>query len=164
MNQSTRTSIRAVIPWCDSPHRVRVVLILLVCTALCVSSTSVAQSPASQTQEPAAPQGTESPSPGNYGRTPDTVIPYRNFRDPYLRFFQTPVKFLGTGRETILPTLPDTVRIGVFGPLESAADADLGRATLVGVTLALEQANEANGYRGFPVSLAGRQGRIATDC
>ena len=157
MNQSTRTSIRALIRSWGSPRRVRIVFILFVFTALCGPTTIAAQSPASQTQEPAAPQGTESPSPGNYGRTPDTVIPYRNFRDPYLRFFQTPVKFLGTGRETILPTLPDTVRIGFFGPLESAPDADLGRAMLEGVTLAIEQANEANGYRGVPFELVVRQ-------
>lgn len=99
--------------------------------------------------------------PVNYGRTPDTAIPYRNFREPYLRFFQTVMPFRGAQTEPraqangSIP--PRTLRIGYFGPTESAPDADLGQQMLEGVRLAVEQANTADGYQGIPFELIERE-------
>lgn len=105
---------------------------------------------------PAVAQGPDSPGPANYGRTPDTIIPFRNFHDPYLRFFQAPMEFLGAGRDYTPDVLPATVRIGLLGPLGSAPDGDLGQYMLEGVTLALEQANAAGGWRDIPFELVTR--------
>ena len=42
----------------------------------------------------AAQEGDQSESkPAMYGKTPDTVIPYRSFKEPYMRFFQEQQKF-----------------------------------------------------------------------
>ncbi len=105
---------------------------------------------------PQAIAGPREPAPGNYGRTPDTVIPFRDFHDPYLRFFQTPVEFLGAGRDQAPAATPATVRVGFFGPLASAPDSDLGRSMLEGATLAIDQANAAGGWRGIPFELVTR--------
>jgi branched-chain amino acid transport system substrate-binding protein len=89
----------------------------------------------------------------NYGRTPDTVIPYRNFREPYLRFFQEAAVYRGNGRDAQTGELPPTVRIGVLAPSGSAPDADLGGEMTDGVALAIEQANAAGGFRGVPFEI-----------
>ncbi len=86
----------------------------------------------------------------NYGRTPDTVIPYRNFREPYLRFFQKVPPFRGMGRDIEPATPPKTVRVGVLAPSGLASDADLGREMIDGITLAVERANAAGGFQGIP--------------
>ncbi len=86
----------------------------------------------------------------NYGRTPDTVIPYRNFREPYLRFFQEVQPFRGTRQDAQTTSWSKTVRIGVLAPTQSAPDADLGQEMIDGITLAIEQANAAGGFRGIP--------------
>jgi ABC-type branched-subunit amino acid transport system substrate-binding protein len=87
---------------------------------------------------------------GNYGRTPDTVIPYREFHQPYVRFFQEVTAFRGYGRDAQNAGLPETVRIGVLAPTGSAPDADLGQEMIDGITLAIEQANAGGGYQGIP--------------
>ncbi len=95
----------------------------------------------------------------NYGKTPDSVIPFRDFREPYARFFQEVTEFRGVGRgyaDADLTTAP-TVRIGFFGPTGSAPDADLGARMLAGVRLAVEQANATGGYRGVPFELVERE-------
>lgn len=93
----------------------------------------------------------------NYGNVPNTGIPYRNFQEPYLRFFEKQIEFLGTGRDQESATEPKTVRIGFLGPVASAPDADLGQQMLEGVQLAIEQANASAGYRGIPFELVVRQ-------
>ncbi|MHC4609778.1 MAG: ABC transporter substrate-binding protein [Planctomycetota bacterium] len=100
-------------------------------------------------QEP----GPQEEEPARYGKTPDTAIPYRNFREPYKRFFQERMEFLGVGRDQELATLPETVRVGFFAPLGSAPDSDLGEEMLKGVQLAFDQANAAGGYEGIPFEL-----------
>ncbi len=89
----------------------------------------------------------------NYGKTPDTVIPFRDFKEPYNRFFQTVMPFRGSGRDEEPATLCDTVRIGFMGPVGSAPDSDLGEQMLQGIQLALEEANAAGGYQGIPFEL-----------
>ncbi len=86
----------------------------------------------------------------NYGRTPDTVIPYRDFREPYLRFFQEVPVYRGTGRYAQAAEPPTTVRIGVLAPTGSAPDADLGQEMIDAIALAIDQANAAGGYQGIP--------------
>ncbi len=102
------------------------------------------------------PESSKGPG-GAYGRTPDSAIPYRNFRDPYKRFFQDPLVYRGlAGSEdpSEAPSeLPTAARIGFFGPTGSARDGDLGQDMLDGVTLAIEEANAAGGYDGLPFAL-----------
>ena len=91
-----------------------------------------------------------------YGKTPDAATPYRNFTEPYKRFFLEQVQFLGAGREKQPAQLPPTVRIGLCGPLETAPDSDLGQDMLDGVTLAIEHANAQGGYEQIPFELVVR--------
>lgn len=96
-------------------------------------------------QEPAVP----------YGKTPDMVIPYRSFVDPYTRFFQQVIAFRGV-RSDEQGAGGEPVRIGFMAPLGDAPDGDLGQDMLDGVTLAIEQANVAGGYQGRPFELVKR--------
>ena len=98
---------------------------------------------------PEKPKAEEKAAP--YGKTPASVIPYRNFRDPYARFFDEQVPFLGTGRYQSADQ--ETARIGFFAPVEPASDADIGRTMFEGVQLAFEQANNAGGYNGIPFEI-----------
>ena len=112
------------------------------------------------------PAGDETPAPPmeevkpekeapNYGKAPDSMIPFRNFRNPYARFFDEPVGFLGTGRYEGADH--ETARVGFFAPVEPAADADIGQNMFEGVQLAFEQANAEGGYEGVPFELVIRQ-------
>ncbi|MFQ5589659.1 MAG: ABC transporter substrate-binding protein [Phycisphaerae bacterium] len=91
-----------------------------------------------------------------YGKTPDTVMPYRSFREPYARFFLKPTPFYGSGREHDPPVSPETARLGLLYPVGEAADADLGAEMLEGVKLALERANAEGGCNGIPFELIER--------
>ncbi len=93
----------------------------------------------------------------NYARTPDTIIPYRDFHEPYLRFFQETPTFRGTGRDAKTTKPTETVRIGVLAPSGSAPDADLGREMIDGIALAIEQANAAGAFQGIPFETLLRQ-------
>ncbi|MHC4698210.1 MAG: ABC transporter substrate-binding protein [Planctomycetota bacterium] len=105
----------------------------------------------------AAQEGDQGESkPAVYGKTPDTVIPYRSFKEPYTRFFQELKEFYGYGRDEFPSELPRTARVGLLYPVGSAADADLGLEMLEGVKLAVEQANAAGGYEGIPFELIER--------
>ena len=120
---------------------------------LAVLMTIVLTSAASlRAQEPAATKT----STGTYGKTPDTVIPYRGFSEPYARFFQSVTEFRGSGRDAVNMEHPQTVRIGFFGPISSAPDGDLGQQMLEAVKLAVEQANAGGGLQGVPVELVVR--------
>ncbi|MEK7755956.1 MAG: hypothetical protein AAB385_01965, partial [Planctomycetota bacterium] len=48
----------------------------------------------------------------SYARTPQDILPYRNFQEPYHRFFQTVSEFRGTGRDDVSSAPPATARIG----------------------------------------------------
>ncbi|MFQ5490174.1 MAG: ABC transporter substrate-binding protein [Phycisphaerae bacterium] len=88
-----------------------------------------------------------------YGRTPDAVIPFRSFHEPYTRFFQRVMEFRGARPAETPVDTSEKVRIGFFGPLEDAPDADLGQQMLEGVRLAVEQSNAAGGYHGTSFEL-----------
>ena len=91
-----------------------------------------------------------------YARIPQDALPYRNFQEPYHRFFQSVTEFRGTGRDDVSLVSPPTVRIGFMGPLASAPDSDLGQQMLEGARLAIEEANAEGGYKGIPFELVVR--------
>jgi branched-chain amino acid transport system substrate-binding protein len=93
----------------------------------------------------------------NYGKTPDELLPYRGFRDPFIEFFADEQPFLGTGRDKEAPADLASVRIGVLAPLDDAsAEAVMGRRMLQGAMLAVEEANAAGGYQGLPFEIVPR--------
>jgi branched-chain amino acid transport system substrate-binding protein len=92
----------------------------------------------------------------SYARTPEDVLPYRNFQEPYHRFFQSVSEFRGTGRDDVSSAPPATARIGFLGPVGSAPDSDLGQQMLEGVRMAIEEANAEGGYKGIPFELVVR--------
>ena len=92
----------------------------------------------------------------SYARTPEDVLPYRNFQQPYHRFFQSVSEFRGTGRDDVSLAHSTAVRIGFIGPVASAPDSDLGQQMLEGVRLAIEEANAEGGYQGTPFELVVR--------
>ncbi len=89
----------------------------------------------------------------NYSNTPDELMPFHNYKKPYLNFFDTPYPYLGPGRDEPVPKHVDSVRIGFLGPLEGSILVDYGKQMLNGVNLALEQANADGGYKGIPFEL-----------
>ncbi|MFW5947571.1 MAG: ABC transporter substrate-binding protein, partial [Gemmatimonadota bacterium] len=93
----------------------------------------------------------------NYGKTPDELLPYQRFREPYLQFFVDRQPFLGTGRDKLPPAGLETVRIGLLAPLDSVSpESVLGQRMLQGAMLAVEQANADGGYDGLPFELVVR--------
>jgi len=112
------------------------------------------QVPTENTPRPSAPAAEEML---HYGNAIPGFIPYRQFADPYLFFFQRPQLFYGSGRDKHPTALPETVKIGVMAPLDDAPNSDLGKAMLQGIRLALDEANAAGGYRGRPYELVLRK-------
>ncbi len=104
-------------------------------------------------QGTASRSGESEDSVGNYGNHPDASFPYQNFQEPYKRFFDKQIPFLGTGRDETPAVMPKTMRIGFFAPVKTAPDADLGQWMLEGIQLAVEQANAAGGCHGVPFEL-----------
>ncbi|PKP29148.1 MAG: hypothetical protein CVU01_01410 [Bacteroidetes bacterium HGW-Bacteroidetes-18] len=88
-----------------------------------------------------------------YGKTPDEFFPYNNFQKAYKYNFIEPIQFYGAGREKLPPKDIKEVRIGFLGPLEGSALMSLGKQMLNGATLAIEEANIKNGYKGVPFKL-----------
>jgi len=89
----------------------------------------------------------------NYGNTPDEMVPYGRFQDPYQLFFAEPYPFLGPGREKKAPEGLTSIKIGFLGPLEGSVEKDLGTQMLNGAQLALNEANKKGGYKGIPYEL-----------
>jgi ABC-type branched-subunit amino acid transport system substrate-binding protein len=106
-----------------------------------------------------------------YSNTPEEFLPYLHL-PIYHQFYLTPPEFNGAGREKQEPET-DEVRIGFIGPLEdedgpvlppgfrSGSRGDpkavlFGRPMLRGAQLAIEEANQAGGYRGKPFRLISR--------
>jgi ABC-type branched-subunit amino acid transport system substrate-binding protein len=104
------------------------------------------------TTEPDSESATEVP----YGATPPEFVPYSGTDDPYRRFYLKPLEYHGPGRETVLPELPPTIRIGLLAPLERTREARAGRSLKRGIDLALEEANAGGGYSGLPFELVVR--------
>lgn len=123
------------------------VALAAVATALVAPATAAAQ---------AKPDSVANARP-NYGQTPDALLPYRGFREPYLEFFADKQPFLGTGRDKPAPAGLETVRIGLLAPLdEASAEAVMGWRMLRGATLAVEDANAVGGYGGLPFEIVVR--------
>jgi len=94
---------------------------------------------------------------GTYAGTPEAFVPYRHSGPVYWHFYEAPPPFRGTGRLTAPPTGLRSIKIGLIAPLEDTADTDIGRSMYQGVTLAIEEANRADGFRGvLPYALAVR--------
>ena len=89
----------------------------------------------------------------SYGKTPEDLVPYGRFQDPYIMHFLEPKEYLGPGREKKVLKMPETVKIGFLGPLERTKNLELGRQMLQGAMLAIEEANENGGFRGIPFEL-----------
>ena len=109
----------------------------------------------------AADQPTPTPDPGAkqqvYGNTPQELVPYGRFTEPYKRFFLEPNEYRGYGRHIPEPEHVDSVKIGFLGPIEATVsvatggashEEPLGRMMLRGAQLAIEHANARGGYRG----------------
>lgn len=93
---------------------------------------------------------------GVYGNQTDTFRPFSGgVNQPYRRFFIKKLEYPGPGRDKPEPDV-DTVRIGVLAPLERTHEDYLGGNILLGVRLAVEQANREGGYKGKPFALVVR--------
>jgi ABC-type branched-subunit amino acid transport system substrate-binding protein len=91
-----------------------------------------------------------------YGDTPEELLPYGRFTEPYKTFFLEANQYHGYGREIPEPEHVGSVKIGFLGPIESTVSVATGGASheeplgikmLQGARLAIEQANERGGYR-----------------
>ncbi len=89
----------------------------------------------------------------HYADTPENLLPYGKFLDPYMLFFDTPQPFLGPGREADAPPNLTSVKIGFVAPLEGSYDDAYGQAMLHGANMAISEANAGGGYRGLPYEL-----------
>jgi ABC-type branched-subunit amino acid transport system substrate-binding protein len=89
----------------------------------------------------------------NYGQTPDELVPYGQFQKAYKNFFDDVQEFTGAGREKPEPTGLSEIKIGFLGPLEGSVMVPQGIQMLQGATLAMEEANQAGGYKGIPFKI-----------
>ncbi len=115
-------------------------IILFILISLCILIASVPDSKAQDKKS-------------NYGKTPDEMLPYGRYHNPYKLFFIEPQLFLGPGREKPPPSDLKEVKIGFLGPLEGSSETPMGLQMLHGATLAIEEANEKGGYQGIPFVL-----------
>jgi ABC-type branched-subunit amino acid transport system substrate-binding protein len=92
-----------------------------------------------------------------YGDTPEELVPYGRFTEPYKTFFLEPNEYRGYGRHIPEPEHVDSVKIGFLGPIEATVsvatggashEEPLGQKMLQGAQLAIEHANARGGYRG----------------
>ncbi len=88
-----------------------------------------------------------------YGKTPDKFSPYNNFQKAYKYNFLEPTQFYGAGRDKLPPKNLKEVRLGFLGPLEGSDMIALGKQMLNGTILAIEEANDKDGYKGIPFKL-----------
>jgi ABC-type branched-subunit amino acid transport system substrate-binding protein len=83
-----------------------------------------------------------------YANTPPELLPFGQYRSPYVFFFNDRIEHLGPGRDKAPPSDLTEVRLGFLGPIEGSRDGRLGRRMLQGATLAVEEANADGGYDG----------------
>jgi ABC-type branched-subunit amino acid transport system substrate-binding protein len=87
----------------------------------------------------------------NYGKTPDELLPFSHFQEPYKQFFTYPSQpYRGPNREKPEPKGLTEVRIGFLGPLEGSPIVDYGIQMVQGAQLAIDEANVKGGYKGLP--------------
>lgn len=124
--------------------RLSLTVTLAVAIAFCVPLTAEDMEPAA-TDQPAV-----------YGATPEELLPYGRFTEPYKTFFLEPNEYHGHGREISEPERLDSVKIGFLGPIEATVSVATGGASheeplgvmmLHGAELAIEHANAGGGYR-----------------
>ena len=89
----------------------------------------------------------------NYGKTPDELVPYGQFQKAYKNFFDDVQEFTGAGREKPEPAGLSEIKIGLLGPLDGSVMVPQGIQMLQGATLAMEEANQAGGYKGIPFKI-----------
>ena len=113
----------------------------------------------STTRKRVPPTPTPESEPQVYGDTPEELVPYGKFTEPYKTFFLEPNEYRGYGRNIPEPEHVETVKIGFLGPIEATVsvatggashEEPLGRKMLQGARLAIEDAN-ARGYQMNPV-------------
>jgi ABC-type branched-subunit amino acid transport system substrate-binding protein len=81
--------------------------------------------------------------------------PFSKFTPPYFENYQDLIEYNGAARDVSDPDLKalSEIRIGFVGPLYNHPDQVRGNRMLNGATLAVEQANAADGYGGKPFKL-----------
>lgn len=89
----------------------------------------------------------------HYADTPEELLPYGQFLDPYKLFFDEPQPYLGPGRDGNAPADLESVKIGFVAPLEGSYDDSYGQAMLKGAKMAIDEANAKGGYRGLPYEI-----------
>ena len=154
MSRPSRGSARLGARWC------RCLLSAFVLLAGALAGGAAQESGEAAARPPPerpALRATESVADGNYGRTPEAAIPYRDFPEPYTRFYKEKLPFRGAGRAEESAPGTDTVKIGLLVPSDSAPDAHLGLRMREGITLAIEQANAAGGFQGIPFEVVVRE-------
>ncbi len=75
------------------------------------------------------PSDSKGDQPQVYGDTPEELVPYGRFTEPYKRFFLEANQYHGYGRETPEPENIDSVKIGFLGPIESTVSVATGGAS-----------------------------------
>ena len=88
-----------------------------------------------------------------YANTPEAFAPYSDFGQVHRNLFPEPLPFLGSGADEPEPEGLDEVRIGLLVPAEGTPDWLEGRGMKMGIELAAEEANAADGIDGRPITL-----------
>jgi branched-chain amino acid transport system substrate-binding protein len=93
-----------------------------------------------------------------HANTPIEIYPFSNFQTPHYMFFEERLPYLGAAREYDYPTDVESVKIGFIGPLEGGGVyyTKSGHDMLKGTQVAVDEANQAGGYRGLPFELIAR--------
>ena len=64
-----------------------------------------------------------------YGDTPEELLPYGRFTEPYKTFFLEPNEYRGYGRHIPEPERVESVKIGFLGPIEPTVSVATGGAS-----------------------------------
>lgn len=90
-----------------------------------------------------------------YTGAPEDLRPFSRFTTPYHEFYQDLIEYNGAARDIPDPDLKDLaeIRIGFLAPLYDHPDQVLGARMLNGATMAIDEANAADGYGGKPFRL-----------
>lgn len=107
------------------------------------------------------PCGHNPPSPPSprslksYSAAPEDLRPFSKFTTPYYEFYQDLIQYNGAARETPDPDLKhlSEIRVGFIGRHSNHPDQSLGYRMFNGATLAIDEANAADGYAGKPFKL-----------
>ena len=87
-------------------------MIHLVVLAVIVACAAIATA-----DDEVAPTPTPVAEPQVYGDTPEELVPYGRFTEPYKTFFLEPNEYRGYGRLIPEPERVDSVKIGFLGPI-----------------------------------------------